>query len=287
MNRLVGCYTNCFGPAGVRAAAERIRETGLDRLELALRPHNFGGLVIPESAVVTEKATDADASAFVDLLARHGVTISGCNVGGGDLLTPDGLDLTLRRLRFARRWFGVPVVVANAGQPGDETGRRAMVDNLRAFGDAAGELGVTVALETHKGPTQNADAMLRLMGDVGHDRVRLNFDTGNIAYYNDGADPVAELDRVKAFVANVHLKDNRGGFEDWYFPALGDAGAVRFDAARALLDSAGFAGSYTIEIEGIGGEPEPGLESRVDRISRSVRHLRAAGFFDPPAAAPR
>ena len=38
------------------------RETGIDHLELALRGHNFGGLVIPESAVITEKADDADGA---------------------------------------------------------------------------------------------------------------------------------------------------------------------------------------------------------------------------------
>ena len=280
MNRVVSCYTNCFGPSGVRAAAEHVRSTGVRHLELALRGHDFGGLVIPESAVVTEKATDVEASAFVASLAERGVEVSGCNVGGANVLTREGLDITVKRLRFARRWFGVPVVVSGAGQPADAEGRSVMVRNLRELGDAAGSLGVVVALETHKGPTQNADAMLALMKDVDHPHVRLNFDTGNIAYYNPGADPVAELDRVKHLVRNVHLKDNRGRAEDWYFPAVGDGGGVDFSRVREALDLVGFEGPYTIEIEGIGGEPEPGLESRVDRVRRSVAHLRGCGYFD-------
>ena len=139
---------------------------------------------------------------------------------------------------------------------------------------------MTLALETHKGPTQNAEAMLALMSEVDHPHVRLNFDTGNIAYYNKGTDPCDELDKVKHLVRNVHLKDNRGGFEDWYFPAVGDGGAVDFARVREILDGVGFAGPYTIEIEGIGGEPEPGLEGRQERVSRSVAHLRACGYFD-------
>ena len=134
-----------------------------------------------------------------------------------------------------------------------------MIASLRTLGDLAGELGLTVALETHKGPTQNAEAMLRLMEEVSHDRVRLNFDTGNIGYYNRGANPVDELERVQEFVRNVHVKDSRGGFEDWYFPAVGDGGEVDFRRIRETLDSVGFRGPYTIEIEGIQGEPEPGL----------------------------
>ena len=137
---------------------------------------------------------------------------------------------------------------------------------------------MVVALETHKGPTQNAEAMLALMAEVNHPNVRLNFDTGNIAYYNDGVDPCDELEKVKQFVRNVHLKDSRGKLEDWYFPAVGDGGAVDFSRVREILDAVGFAGPYTIEIEGIGGEPEPGLEARQDRVARSAAHLRKCGY---------
>lgn len=280
MNRIVSCFSNCFGSEGVRAAVERIGETGIHHLELALRGHNLGGLVIPEEAVVTEKADDATAQAFVDLMARHGVTASGCNVGGGDMRTDEGAELTERRIRFAKRWFDVPVVVSGASQPGDDAQRRAVVANLKRVGDVAAEVGVVVALETHKGPTQNADAMLRLMEEVDHPAVRLNFDTGNIAYYNAGVDPVDELARVAPLVRNVHLKDNRGQPEDWYFPAVGDGGAVDFRRVREVLDAVGFAGPYTIEIEGIQGEPEPGPDGRVDRVRRSVDHLRACGYLN-------
>ena len=172
------------------------------------------------------------------------------------------------------------VCVSGAGQPADAAERRTIVEHLRRLGDTAGEVGVTLALETHKGPTQNASAMLSLMDEVDHPHVRLNFDTGNIAYYNQGADPCDELERVKHLVRNVHLKDSRGGFEDWYFPALGEGGSVDFARVRKILDSVGFGGPYTIEIEGIGGEPEPGLQARHERVARSVEHLRSCGYLD-------
>jgi L-ribulose-5-phosphate 3-epimerase len=280
MQRIISCFTNCYGAAGAWTAVEQIGQAGIHHLELAMRGHNLGGLVIAESVVITEKADDDTAQAFCEHLARHEVKISGCNVGGADIRTLEGLDLTERRIRFAARWFGVAVCVTGAGQPADEREYASVVEHLRRLGDVAGENGITLALETHKGPTQNAASMLALMAAVDHPHVRLNFDTGNIAYYNQGADPCVELEKVKHLVRNVHLKDNRGGFEDWYFPAVGDGGAVDFQRVRELLDGAGFAGPYTIEIEGIAGEPEPGLETRQDRIARSVAHLRKAGYLD-------
>jgi len=280
MPRIVSCFTNCYGPAGVHAAVENIRKTGIDHLELALRAHNFGGLVIPDSAVITESASDETARAFVALLHHHKVKISGCNVGGADLRTIGGLELTERRVRFAKRWFDVKVVVSGAGQPADAQERAIILDHLRRIGTMAADIGVTLALETHEGPTQNADAMLNLMSDLNHDAIGLNFDTGNIAYYNTGLDPAAELEKVAGLVRNVHVKDNRGSFEEWYFPAVGDGGAVDFRRVRTILDGVGYEGAYTIEIEGIDGESEPGLDIRQERVRRSVDHLAKCGYFE-------
>jgi L-ribulose-5-phosphate 3-epimerase len=280
MTRIVSCFTNCYGPEGVWTAVERIREAGVDHLELALRGHDFGGLVIPESVVVTEKADDATAHSFVEHLEKHGVKVSGCNVGGADIRTEDGVALTERRIRFAARWFGVPICVSGAGKPADAAERKTVVGHLRRLGDTAASVGVVLALETHQGPTQNAEAMLALMAEVDHPHVRINFDTGNIGYYNDGVDPCDELEKVKHFVRNVHVKDSRGKLEDWYFPAVGDGGSIDFTRVRTILDGVGFQGPYTIEIEGIGGEPEPGLETRQERIARSAAHLRKCGYAD-------
>ena len=138
MPRILSCFTNSYGPAGVWTAAEKIREAGIHHLELALRGHNFGGLVIPESAVITEKADDATAQSFVDHLARHGVKVSGCNVGGADIRTVEGVELTERRIRFAARWFAVTICVTGAGQPADDEERKKVVSHLRRLGDTAG-----------------------------------------------------------------------------------------------------------------------------------------------------
>jgi inosose dehydratase len=280
MRRILSCFTNCYGAAGVWKAVELIGTAGIGHLELALRGHNLGGLVIPESAVITEKTDDATAQAFCDHLARHDVKLSSCNAGGADLRTREGVELIERRIRFAARWFHVATVISGAGQPAAGDERRTVVTSLRQLGDIARNLGITIALETHKGPTQNAAAMLALMSEVDHPHVRLNFDTANVIYYNQGVDLAGELEQVKHLVRSVHVKDSRGQFEDWYFPAVGDGGSVDFTRIRQILDGVGFGGPYTIEIEGIGGEPEPSLEERHERVARSVRHLRSCGYLD-------
>ena len=278
MKRNLSVFTNCFGADGVRAAAEHLRETGFDHLELALKSHNFGNLIIPETAVITPANTPEEVATFVTLLKEKGIGVSGCNVGGADIRTPEGVEITERRIRFAKQWFGVSIVISGAGQPTDAAERTTILKNLAHLGEVAKSLDITIALETHKGPTQNAAAMLLLMKELNHPNVLLNFDTGNIAYYNNGADPLVELEKVAHLVRNVHLKDSLGSFEDWYFPALGEGGEVDFTRIREILDAVGFTGTYTVEIEGIAGEPEPGLSGRVARIRQSYKHLVSCGY---------
>jgi inosose dehydratase len=278
MARILSCFSNSYGPLGVWVAAEHLRATGLTHLELALRGHNFGGLIIPEEVVVTEKADDDTARRFVDHLTQHKVGVSGCNVGGANLLTEEGLTITCNRLKFAAKWFGVSICVTGAGQPKNDEEWAVIRNHLRIIGQTAADCGITLALETHKGPTQNAEAMLRTIESVDHPAVRLNFDTGNIAYYNEGVTPMDELRKVAPLVVNVHAKDNRGRLEDWYFPALGEGGAVDFVVIREILDAQGYSGPYTVELEGIGGEPEPGLEERQNRLRKSAEHLKKCGY---------
>ena len=169
MGRILSVFTNCFGADGVRAAVENVRKCGFDHVELALRGHDFGGLVIPESAVITPDSDSRDVVSFVELLKLHGVGISGCNVGGADLRTLAGRDLTERRIRFSKRIFDVEVVVSGAGQPADSAERVAILKNLKSTSAKWRRLWVSsIALETHKGPTQNASEMLQLMGEIDH-----------------------------------------------------------------------------------------------------------------------
>ena len=86
---------------------------------------------------------------------------------------------------------------------------------LRKVGDAAASHGVTVALETHPDLCENALVALRTMDAVDHPNVRLNFDTANVYYHNEGeVDGVADLRKIAKYVVSLHLKDTRGGLQE-------------------------------------------------------------------------
>jgi sugar phosphate isomerase/epimerase len=146
---------------------------------------------------------------------------------------------------------------------------------LREAGDVAGAQGVTLVLETHPDLITNSNVALATMAGINHPHVRINFDTANIYFYNQGVDAADELRRVIPYVGAVHLKDTDGGYRHWHFPALG-RGVVPFRDIFGVLDSAGFVGPCTLEIEGIEGE-EATERLACDRIAESVGYLRALG----------
>ncbi|REJ72561.1 MAG: sugar phosphate isomerase/epimerase [Planctomycetota bacterium] len=278
MPHRIACFPNCYGRFGVPAALPLIAEAGIRFVELPIKtdgvPSFFG-----ETPVLTDRSTDADVARVRRMIADHGLELSSCNITSGNPLDRTMVDATLRKLDLSAQ-LGVRLVVAGAGQADTTEQRETLLGHLREIGDHAAKLGIIYCFETHPGLCQNADGMLDTMAALNHDSLRLNFDTGNVLYYNRDADVIDSLRRVIPFVAHVHLKDSSGKFEDWCFPALGAGGAVDFRRVREVLDEARFSGPCTLEIEGVQGEEPPSLETYQQRVVDSMQHLRVCGYID-------
>jgi sugar phosphate isomerase/epimerase len=148
---------------------------------------------------------------------------------------------------------------------------------LRQAGDIARRHGVVLALETHPDMGTNGDVHRETMKRINHPNVRVNFDTGNITYYNKDADVVAELKKIIDYVATVELKDHRGRPMSWEFPALG-RGKIDFAGVLTVLKEHGYSGPVTIEVEGIRGEPWDEAQTKA-AIADSVAYLRKLAPF--------
>jgi inosose dehydratase len=150
-------------------------------------------------------------------------------------------------------------------------------DRLRAVGEVAEKYGVTVVLETHPDLGTNGEVHLETMRQINHPRIRVNFDSGNIHYYNEAADAPTELKKVIDYLATVEIKDHNGVFNDWNFPALGQ-GIVDIPGVLKVLREHGYEGPITMEIEGIEGI-EWDEETTKKAIEQSVEYLRSLGQF--------
>lgn len=278
MNRTIACFPNSYGRFGVEAAVPLMQDIGLRHIELPIKnagiPSFFG-----EVPVLTDASGPDDLDRVRSLLAEHDMAISCCNITAGNPLDPKGCRRDLPQARSRRRPRRLP------GGRRCRRGRircgprHAVSSSPAGLVTTPGERGITYCFETHPGICQNADGMLETMRALDHPHLRINFDTGNILYYNDGADVLASLESVIDYVRHVHLKDSPGGYRDWTFTTLG-TGIVDFRRLREILDKAGFTGPYSLEIEGIEGEEPLTLEQHHQRVADSVTYLRSLGYFD-------
>jgi len=272
----IACLPNSYGRFGPLAALPFLAEAGIRFIEMPIKTHGTPSF-FGETPALTNASTHEGVARVREALHESGIQACSCNISSGNPLDPRVVDLTRRKLDLAAE-LSVPLVVAGAGEAADDAERHTLMDHLRVIGDHAHGLGITYCCETHPGVCQCAEGMLQTMSELGHPAVRLNFDTGNIIYYNEGADVIASLRQVIDHVRHVHLKDTPGGFRQWHFTELG-SGVVDFRAILAILQDAGYTGPLSLEIEGIEGEPPLTLAEHHRRIVDSMAHLRDCGYL--------
>ena len=278
MAAIISCLTNSYGRFGVEAAVELLSAADIHHIELPIRTAGQPSF-FKEDPILTSDSTLVDLKNVDQLLEKHSVQVSSCNITTGNPLDETSLEITKKKLNFASH-FGVNLVVGGAGEVEDKSQLPNLYDHLRQIGDCAAKLGITYCFETHPGICQHHGGMLETMQELDHPHLKLNFDTANILYYNEKIEGEVALAKVCQHVAHIHLKDSMGEFKQWYFPALGNGGAVDFVRILEIMKTVGFNGPYSLEIEGIEGEPELTLEQHHQRIADSVKHLKNCGYYD-------
>lgn len=218
-------------------------------------------------------ATDQIA-ATREKLARHGLTVV-MFTGKTDLSQPGCVDELAAQLTTCEK-MGVKLLFLSAKLRGETA--EVVCDRLKRAGEIARLHGVTITLETHPELATNAEVARRTMGHISHSNVRINFDTGNIYFYNEDVDAISQARRLMSSIVSVHLKETDGTFGSWHFPALGK-GVVDFTALMRLFNEHHFYGPFIMELEGIKGV-ELDEEQTKQMVADSVAHMRSIAEFE-------
>lgn len=204
-------------------------------------------------------------------LTRHGLSASTV-MAGIDIKSDDAGEKFIPALDAAVA-LGARIIFVSVHA--GELDKQVVYRRLRGVGDEAAKRGITIGMETHPDLITNGDVALETMRGIDHPNIRVNFDTGNIYFYNHNTDSVTELKKIIDYVASVHLKDTNGGHRTWNFPPFGK-GVVDFKTVFQLLNDRGFHGPFTMEIEGVDGD-NLDQEATCRRVAESVDHLRRIG----------
>jgi sugar phosphate isomerase/epimerase len=217
---------------------------------------------------------DADTGELRSRLAHYGLEAVVLS-GHSDLTTADGLAYGIKAVQWCAD-YGLPVMnTAIGGHSSQDEDESAFLANIEALADAGEEAGVDIALEIHGDIMASGAKTLPLLARIAHPRVKVAYDTGNCEFYGD-VKAVDDIATMIPYMANVHLKDKRGGKGVWDFPEPG-AGTVDFGSILRQLDEAGYSGPLSVEIE-FQGEPWPPLAEVDACMKRACAHLNALGL---------
>lgn len=176
----------------------------------------------------------ADAGLRVDALSSH-----------IDLGRDDAVEVFLGRMDFARA-IGARVINTNAAAA---RLRKRFFANIELLARHAETIGLLIGLEN---PGDGSDNLLntaadgpRLLAEIGHPNVGLNYDAGNTVSHRPAVPAAADALAALPSCVHTHIKDVRRTADGYFFTPLGEGDV---DCARILRAVAGTALNLSIEI---------------------------------------
>ena len=266
-SRLAVCSWS-LQPANPGDLLERVRATGLRRVQLALSPI-VGDPAWADAPRMLADAGVAMVSGMFGTVGEDYTTLESIRRTGGivpDEHWPANLAHALNVAERAAN-LNLPRVSFHAGFIPEDASMAKLVDRLGEMADLYAERGVALLLETGQ---ETADALLGFLDAVDRASVGVNFDPANMILYDKG-DPVASFTKLAPRVRQVHIKDAvrtaRPG--EWGTEVPVGDGDVDWPAFLGALDAAGYGGDLVIEREA--------GEARVADVRRAAELLTGRG----------
>ncbi|WP_369017964.1 sugar phosphate isomerase/epimerase [Thermatribacter velox] len=161
-----------------------------------------------------------------------------------DLASSDGVAYLQKTLHFAHL-MGAKVV--NTGTIENEKDTEAFLNNIQVLAKDAEAVGVQIGLEIHGDFFKSGEVAREIVREIGSPFVGINYDTGNAIFYGN-VRPEEDIALCFPWLVHIHLKDKRGGYKVWDFPALG-RGEVNFGKILGSLPPEKHSIPLSVEIE--------------------------------------
>jgi sugar phosphate isomerase/epimerase len=179
----------------------------------------------------------------------------------------DGLEVLTQRLKQAGA-AGVPQVLTFGHTKGGN--RKLWIERFKTLGPIAKDNNVTLVVKQHGGETGTGAACAEITREVDHDRIKVNYDAGNVLDYLD-KDPIPDIKTCASEVRSFCIKDHRNWPKDEDCgPGFGEIDHYK------LLHPVAFTGlTMPLACENIFAPllPRPDRPEGVDALARRAREF--------------
>jgi L-ribulose-5-phosphate 3-epimerase len=254
MKNILAGHTNSYHTHTLDEALEGIATAGFKYVELSA--------VRGWTEHVPLEFKESDIREIKAKLAHWGLQPSSLS-GHSDLTTPEGIVDGKKAVDLCGQ-FGLSILcTAVGGHASQEENKSAFMAHIHDLAGYAAERGVTLSLEVHGDIMADGTKSVALIKEIDRPNVSINYDTANCMFYG-GADAAEDIGITLPYLTHVHLKETRGGYKEWDFPAIGE-GKVNFKKVLQVLEKGGYKGPFSVEIEFAGVFPP------VEEVHRSMK----------------
>ncbi|MEH6452482.1 MAG: sugar phosphate isomerase/epimerase family protein [Psychromonas sp.] len=220
--------TAIFDGHNIKVSLQTIRKLGINHVEFAFNQGYVGHLD-------NELFSTKNAKNLLRLMDNENLTSEalGCTM---NLAAPTAIEDFKLRIDFATQ-IGATYLNTCTGAIAD---RKIIIENLQELAIYAEDKGRVICLENGGDLNFNAFASahdgVRLLSEVDHQSVALNFDPGNSVSLVPNLSPSEEALIALPFCQHFHLKDVAVHDDMFTFPALGE-GIVNFKPIMKVINN--------------------------------------------------
>jgi sugar phosphate isomerase/epimerase len=229
MNRILSISTAAFDGYELPIALYEISQLGVDYVELAY----IQGYTDPFGE---EVFSPGNAKRIMDLLCQANLSCFAFSAHM-DLAAEGAIDIFTRRMEFAHR-VGARLIVSNAGPKEDHD---RFMKNMEILIRVAESLNMILGLEN---PGDGKSNLLNggkdgaaLIRQIGSDRVRINYDFGNVfSHFFGKLRPEEDYREILSLTAHFHIKDVKANEQGWFFTEIG-RGSIDYESILPKLEA--------------------------------------------------
>ncbi|KOP81484.1 sugar phosphate isomerase/epimerase family protein [Cytobacillus solani] len=263
MLKQLAINSNTYHGFSLEEAAKGASQAGFTQIELsAVKDH---------TAHVLPEMSSKQLREIKELLQEYNMQCIGIGAHS-NVIKAEGIDNLLKSIDLAVE-FNCPYIITATGNSHHDSDtiedERVLAENVEPVIQKCEKLNKTLVLETHGNNYATGVALKKLAASLNN-RVKINYDTANVIFYGNTM-PYEDLEASADCVAFIHLKDKRGAFNEWNFPAIGD-GYLDFRKIFRILKNVNYSGPISVEIEFTPAGPA-NLDEVNEAVKRSYTYL--------------
>ncbi|MFE8699870.1 sugar phosphate isomerase/epimerase family protein [Cytobacillus sp. FJAT-54145] len=249
--------SNTYHGFTLEEAVKGASQAGFTQIELAA--------VKDHTAHILPEMSSKERNEIKALLEKYKMKCVGIGAHS-NVMTQEGIQNLIDSIELAVEFDCKYIITATGDAHGDQDvieDEKVLAKNLEPIIQKCEKFDKQLVIETH-GNNFATGVSLKHLAKTLNDRVKINYDTGNVLFYG-GIYPYDDLENSVDYIEFIHLKDKIGSANVWNFPAIGD-GEFDFHRIFHTLKQANYQGPISIEVEFTPSGP-----ASLDEVNKAVQ----------------